>query len=75
MTAYDRKSLSLSADAKTTIRAEIDVDGTGLWLPWKSWKLAPDSGIAENFPEGFSAYWIRFQSSEAARVSAQLVYE
>ena len=38
-------------------------------------RAATGDEIAETFPEGFSAYWIRFQSSAAATVSAQLVYD
>jgi hypothetical protein len=74
MTAYDRKTLTLVADSDTTVSAEIDVDGSGLWIPWKSWAISAGRSITEDFPEGFSAYWIRFRSSAAAMLTAQLSY-
>lgn len=74
MTAYDEKSLALSSAGKTTIFAEVDIDGTGLWVPYKSWNLEAGQSVEEAFPESFSAYWIRFRSSSSTTVSAQLTY-
>jgi hypothetical protein len=75
MTAYDQKSLKLSADKNVSVTAEIDVDGTGLWIPTKSWELEAGKEVSYTFPDGFSAYWIRFRSSEAAMISAVLKYD
>ncbi len=75
MTGYDRKTLSLSATAPTTIIAEIDLSGMGLWKPWKAYELKADQAVEETFPPEFQAYWIRFRSSGPTEVSAQLRYE
>ena len=75
MTGYDRKTVSLQSDSPTTITAEIDVDGTGVWIPWKRWELSSGQSHKETFPTGFSAYWIRFRSSAATVATAQLRYE
>ena len=74
MTAYDEKTLSLTSHSPTNLSAEIDIDGTELWVPWKTWELSSGVTIEEPFPEGFSAYWIRFRSSQATKVSAILTY-
>ena len=74
MTAYDHKQLTLATDSETTFTAEVDVDGTGVWIPWKQWEIAPRQRRTEDFPRGFNAYWIRFRSSAAAKVTAQLTY-
>jgi hypothetical protein len=75
MTGYDRKTLTLKSNVATTISAEIDLTGTGLWKVWRTYDLQADVPVTEPFPDAFGAYWIRFRSSNEARVSAQLRYE
>ncbi|NQT17101.1 MAG: hypothetical protein HQ582_30370 [Planctomycetes bacterium] len=75
MTGYDRKSLRLKADRATAITIEIDVSGMGDWHPWKTWRMAEGTPVEEAFADAFQAYWIRFRSSQAAVVTAQLTYE
>jgi hypothetical protein len=75
MTGYDEKTLRLKADADTTITAQVDLTGTGLWRTFESYDLKANRLIEEKLPEGFNAYWIRFSSSNAAVVDAQLRYE
>jgi len=75
MTGYDRKTVRLSADQPTTISAEIDVTGTGVWQTWREFELTkPGETITYDFPESLHAYWIRFISSKDATVTAQLDY-
>ncbi len=76
MTAYDKKSLRLSHDAPGTVHivAEVDVDGTGVWIPYRTFAVEP-SGVGHVFPEEFGAYWIRFRSDRTTTATAELVYE
>jgi hypothetical protein len=76
MTGYDRKSLTLShtAGREITVTAEIDVDGTGAWIPYRRFQVA-DTPVEHTFPEGFGAYWIRFTSDASVVATAQLRYE
>jgi hypothetical protein len=76
MTAYDHKSLTLShtGGKEITVTAEIDVDGTGAWIPYRRFQVA-GTPVEHNFPEGFGAYWIRFTSDTSVVATAQLRYE
>jgi hypothetical protein len=53
---------------------EVDVDGTGVWLPYQTFKVN-DKPLQHVFPEGFGAYWIRFTTDIAVTATAQLTYE
>ena len=72
MTAYDKKSLHLSAKTPCTITAEIDLTGDGNWSTYKTFQIEGETHY--EFPETFSAYWIRFTSSRDNTASAQLRY-
>ena len=65
MTAYDKKSVELSAANAARITLEVDIDGTGLWVPYKTFELDAGKTVAHEFPEGFSAYWVRATSDTA----------
>ncbi len=74
MTAYDSKSLVLSADRKVAVTAEVDLSGDGDWAIYQIFDL--EAGVPQEhaFPEDFSAYWIRFKASAACKASALLDY-
>jgi hypothetical protein len=73
MTGYDKKSLTLTTSSPTTITAEIDMTGNGDWAPYMSFEV--DKAVTHNFPESFSAYWIRFRSDKDCTATATLAYE
>jgi hypothetical protein len=73
MTGYDRKSLSLTSSAPATITAEIDISGTGHWVPYQAFKV--DGKTEHSFPESFQAYWIRFTSDRDITATAILTYD
>lgn len=75
MTGFDRKRLDLSADAATTITAELDVTGRGHWVPWREFTLAAEDGVEYKFPAGLEAYWIRLTSAADCQVTAVLRYD
>jgi len=75
MTGYDRKRVSLSADTKTELTLEVDLDGTGLWVPYRSFIVSAGETVEHTFPVGFSAYWVRGVSSRDATVSVSFVYD
>jgi hypothetical protein len=75
MTAYDKKSVELSTASATRITLEVDLDGTGLWVPYKTFDLKPGEAIKHEFPEAFSAYWIRATSDRDTTATAWFVYE
>ncbi len=75
LTAYDKKSLTLTADKAVTLTAEIDLTGEGRWATYAVFDVKPGAETTHAFPEEFQAYWIRFKSSEDCTATARLVYE
>jgi hypothetical protein len=75
MTGYDRKSFTLSSSTATTIHLEVDVDGTGLWIPYASFPLEAGETHKGEFPDSFSAYWVRAISDADTEATVQFRYE
>lgn len=74
MTGYDKKNVHLKTDDNATITLEVDVDGTGLWIPYKQFHLKAGSPIKHNFKEGFNAYWIRATSDRSTTATVMFKY-
>ncbi len=75
MTAYDQKSVELTTTSSAVITLEVDVDGTGLWVPYQSFELEAGKTMTHAFPTGFSAYWIRAVSDTDTTATVWLEYE
>ena len=75
MTGYDRKSVFLSSERDAEFTIEIDVDGTGLWVPCETFAIGAGKSVEHQFPEGFSAYWVRVISSTETTATAIFLYE
>jgi hypothetical protein len=77
MAGFDAKSLSLAHDGDDAIRmrVEVDVSGTGLWMPYRTFDVAPEKTITHDFPRAFQAYWLRVVSDADTTATAQLRYE
>jgi hypothetical protein len=75
MTAYDKKTLTLSADQDVIIRMEVDIAGNGTWVNHRRFEVKAGQPLEHVFPEAFSAYWCRFTTSADCKASAQLTYE
>jgi len=74
ITAYDQKSLTLSSTNPALIIAQIDIHGDGTWVDYHKFTLQAGQSLTHQFPDGFSAYWIRFVSDENTTATAQLSY-
>lgn len=77
MTGYDKKRLSLSHKSATpvTIRLEADVTGTGQWVSYKEFAVAPNQTLEYAFPDSFSAYWVRLVADKDTSATATFTYE
>lgn len=77
MTGYDKKSVTLSHDQNqpVSITLEVDIDGTGIWMPYKTFEVAPGETLTHEFPEGYSAYWVRATADKDCVATALFVYE
>ncbi len=76
MTGFDKKCLHLShdADKKITFRIEVDFLGNGSWKHYKSIGVGPNGYEHHEFPDGFSAHWIRVTASTDCRATAYFTY-
>jgi len=75
MTAYDRKSVTIASSVDADILLEVDIDGTEVWMPYKTFAVKAGETLAHHFPEGFSAYWVRAVSSVDTTASVLFKYE
>jgi hypothetical protein len=77
MTGYDKKTLKLShqGTGRVSIRAEVDVSGTGLWRGYRTFSVPPRRVVPHRFPAAFQAYWIRLVADEPVVATATFVYE
>jgi len=74
MTGYDKKHLVLESSIAAKITAQVDLDGTGHWVDYRTFKLTANKPLEHQFKPEFQAYWIRFVSDQNAAVTAQLTY-
>ena len=76
MTGFDEKTVRLSHDrpAPIAVRVEIDLTGTGIWVPYGTYDVPAGRVLEHRFPEGFTAYWLRVVAAADARATAQLTY-
>jgi len=75
MTGYDQKSVKIQSAADCRIRLEVDVDGTGLWIPYQTFDLKAGDSLQHEFPEGFSAYWVRAIADADTTATLMFRYE
>jgi hypothetical protein len=77
MTGYDQKSLKLSHDADTPVvfRMEVDITGTGTWIVYKELSVNPGQTLQYDFPDAFSAYWVRLVADRDCSATALFHYE
>lgn len=74
MSGYANLSVALTSDTEGEVRLEVDIDGTGLWVPWRKFKTTPGETIEYAFPEAFGAYWVRAIADRDMQASVQLEY-
>ena len=77
MTGYENKSVKLVqfSGEEVTVTLQVDIDGGGTWVDYKSFDVSPQESIRHAFPEDFSAYWIRAVSNKDAIMSAVFSYQ
>ena len=75
MTGYDKKSMVLESSSTAKITAQVDLDGTGHWVDYKTFELEANKPLEHQFQPEFQAYWVRFISDTDTKASAQLSYK
>ncbi|MBB6051512.1 hypothetical protein [Armatimonas rosea] len=76
MTGYDKKTLQLEHQERTprAFRIEVDITGSGLWVPYERFTVAPGKPLVHTFPAAFGAYWVRCIAEQDATATARFIY-
>jgi len=76
MTGFDKKCLHLRHDAAQEVQFMVDVDflGDGSWSHYETFAIPAGSYRHHEFPEGFSAHWVRVRCGTGCRATAYLTY-
>jgi hypothetical protein len=73
MTGYDKKKVELSADSDVVLTLEVNFDHKG-WNVYKLFSVAAGRKIIHDFPEGYSADWVRVKSDKDTKATVQFIY-
>jgi hypothetical protein len=73
---YDHKILTLHHDSSqsVTLRVEVDITGSGNWQTYRTFDVKPGDKTTYEFPDSFSAHWLRIKSDAACNATALLSY-
>ncbi len=76
MTGFDKKVVHLTHQAKKEVTFTIEVDflGTGNWNTYKEIKVPAGKYVHYEFPDAYSAHWVRVRVDNACRATASFVY-
>jgi hypothetical protein len=77
MTGFDKKVVHLAHDSKGTVNFTIEVDflGDGTWKEYGKVPVHPSTGYAHHeFPDGFSAHWVRLRTDRQCTATAYFMY-
>jgi hypothetical protein len=77
MTGFDKKVVHLSHDADESVTFTIQIDflGNGSWKMYKAIEVPATTGYAhDEFPDGFSAHWVRIKTDKDCTGSAYFMY-
>ena len=76
MAGYDDKSLDLTNDGETTVTFTIEVDfiADGTWHEYLTLEVEPGQTLHHDFPDGYSAHWVRLIADTDTTASAMFTY-
>ncbi len=78
MTGFDKKVVHLTHDANepATFIVEIDFLGDGSWQSYESFVIDPQRNyIHHEFPDSFSAHWVRVRVDKDCRATVYFTYQ
>ena len=73
MTGFDRKRLTVWADAAAKVTLEIDLTGTGTWVPLKDYAVTANGVVTDDLSE-VRAYWVRAIADRDCMATVQFEY-
>lgn len=76
MTGFDKKVLHLTHEAAEAVEftVEVDFQGTGRWHTYATLTVPPAGYAHHEFPDAFSAHWVRVTAGADCTATAQLTY-
>lgn len=76
MTGFDKKVLHLTHSSETaaTFIVEVDFLGTGLFKIYKEINVPPNGYAHHEFPDAFSAHWVRVRAANDCQATVSFVY-
>lgn len=76
MTGFDKKVIHLSHSAKeeVTFTLEVDFLGTGEWKKYQEIRVPAEGYAHHEFPDGYSAHWVRVRAGNACRATVSFAY-
>jgi hypothetical protein len=76
MTGFDKKVVHLKQQSTHTVNFKIEIDflGNGTWVTYKTISVEPNGYVHHEFPDGFSAHWVRVSVDKNCIVSVYFMY-
>lgn len=76
MTGFDKKVLHLTQKGTEDVSFQVEVDfrGDGAWAEYDTFLVRNGGYVHHEFPDGFSAHWVRVKSTGKCRATAQFIY-
>ncbi len=76
MTGFDKKVLHLTHDCKEAVLFEVEVDflGNGAWVPYDSIEVLSNGYVHHEFPDAFSAHWVRVTCDRNCKATTYFTY-
>lgn len=76
MTGFDKKVLHLAHDSDQTVEFHVEVDflGNQTWKSYATIAVGPKGYRHHEFPDGFSAHWVRVTADARCRATAYFMY-
>jgi len=76
MTGFDKKVVHISheADWEVAFRLEVDFLGNGTWKGYKTFKVPAKGYVHHEFPDGFSAHWVRVRVDKDCKATVYFMY-
>ncbi|MFO7974053.1 MAG: hypothetical protein R6V12_05415, partial [Candidatus Hydrogenedentota bacterium] len=76
MTGFDKKCVHIThdSDEKVAFTLEVDFLGNGTWCFCDSWVILPGHCVHHEFPDGFSAHWVRVRADRPCNATVYFFY-
>jgi hypothetical protein len=77
MTGYGRKTVEFTHDHADNVRftLEVDVLADGTWCVYDTFSVPANRSVRHEFPQGYSAHWVRVRADQHCRATAWFIYD